>query len=180
MSARLLRRTFASPFVITLAAIPACVVQSAPPSRGGPTPGPRQDGPRESRPAENTPAQTEPTVVSNPPRPGTEQPTPPPRVISNPPGPKQDAPAQYERHWTVMKIGDKCQAYTDTTCPRGATCNPPPPTDYACTPEVTATQPMKIVQWANTTGCHVETAAPPCPPKKMCEPPRPRAVTCPQ
>jgi hypothetical protein len=171
MSARLLRRTFASPFVVTLAAIPAaCIVQSAPPSRTGPPPSDRQPGPRTSEPAQPTPAptpaQSEPTVMANPPRPGTEQATP--------------EPAKTERHWTVSRQGDKCLAYTDVTCPKNATCNPPPPTAYACTPEITATQPMKIVQWANTTGCHVETPAPPCPPRKMCEPPRPRAVTCPQ
>ncbi len=101
--------------------------------------------------------------------------------MSNPPrpGPEQATPATSERHWTVTRQGDTCQAYTDVTCPKNATCNPPPPSAYACSPEITPTQPMKIVQWANTTGCHVETPAPPCPPKKMCEPPRPRAVTCP-
>ena len=171
MSARFLRRTFASPFVITLAAIPAaCVVQSAPPPRSGPPPGERQPPPPPSEPAQPTPADpgpTRPVVISNPPRPGTEQATPP-----------KEEPAKFERHWTVMKLDGKCLAYAQTSCPAGASCNPPPPSNYACTPEVT--DGMKIVQWANTTGCHVETPAPPCPPKTMCNPPRPRAVTCPQ
>lgn len=131
-----------------------------------------QPGPRTSEPAQPTPTQTEPTVMSNPPRPGPDQTT-------TPPVQQGEQPATYERHWTVMKSDGKCQAYTDVTCPKNATCNPPPPTAYACTPEITPTQPMKIVQWANTTGCHVETPAPPCPPRKMCEPPRPRAVACP-
>jgi hypothetical protein len=168
MSARLLRRTFASPFVVTLAAIPAaCVTQSAPPSRSGPPPGDRRPAPQTSEPAQPTPVRGETTVMSNPPRPGIEQATPP-----------NEEPAKVERHWTVMKLDGKCLAYAQTSCPAGATCNPPPPSNYACTPDVT--DGMKIVQWANTTGCHVETPAPPCPPKTMCNPPRPRAVTCPQ
>ncbi len=172
MSARTIRRTFASSFVVTLATVPAaCVVQSAPPPRSGPPM--TQPGPQTSEPAQPTPADpgpTTPQVISNPPPPGAEQATPP----------KPEAPAKTERHWTVMKIGGKCRAYVQVACPAGAICNPPPPTDYACTPEITDAAPMKIVQWANTTGCHVETPAPPCPPQTMCNPPRPRAVTCPQ
>lgn len=175
MSARTIRRTFASSVVVTLAAIPACVVQTAPPPRGGPPvaqPGPRGSDPG-PQPTETTPTQSQPTVVANPPRPGMEPTTPP---TTPPPA----EPAKYERHWTVTRQGDKCMAYTDVSCPKNATCNPPPPTAYTCTAEITATKPMKIVQWANTVGCHVEAEAPPCPPKTMCEPPRPRAVTCPQ
>ncbi|MEO7093465.1 MAG: hypothetical protein ABI175_09455 [Polyangiales bacterium] len=167
MSVRSLRRTFATPFVVTLAAIPACVVQSAPPRSGPPV---SQPAPQPSEPAQPTPAQptdTKVVAISNPPRPGTEQATPP-----------KEEPAKFERHWTVMKLDGKCLAYAQSSCPAGATCNPPPPSNYTCTPDVT--DGMKIVQWANTVGCHVETPAPPCPPKTMCNPPRPRAVPCPQ
>ena len=87
MSARTVRRTFASSFVITLAAVPAaCIVQSAPPSRGGPPPV-SQPGPQpteQAQPAQPTPAEPTVGVVSNPPRPGTEQATPEPAKFDEP------------------------------------------------------------------------------------------------
>ena len=149
MSARTLRRTFASPFVVTLAALPGCMMQSAPPR---------------SQPSQMQPA----------------QPSPPVTNIANPPRPQTAQAATYERHWTVMRRGDKCEVYEDATCPPNATCNPPPPRAYACTQEVTQDVPLKIVQYTGSTTCQVERAPMKCPPKVMCNPPPPQKVTCPQ
>jgi hypothetical protein len=174
MSARFQRRTFAAPFVVTLA---GCMVQSAPP-------------PREPRaypqPQPSPQPAPQPTVMSNPPRPGVEQsqPTPPPTVISNPPRPGAEqsppAPTAGESHWTVMKQGNRCVAYVKTSCPAGAMCNPPPPTDYACTADITPKTPLKIVRWAGQATCVVEPEPMSCPPQATCNPPRPRQVSCPQ
>jgi len=173
MSARTLRRTFASPFVVTLAALPGCMMQSAPPR---------------SQPSQMQPAQPSPPVtnIANPPRPANDEPAtspppaPPPTVIANPPRPQTAQAATYERHWTVMRRGDKCEVYEDATCPPNATCNPPPPRAYACTQEVTQDVPLKIVQYTGSTTCQVERAPMKCPPKVMCNPPPPQKVTCPQ
>lgn len=185
MAARSPRRSFASPFVVTLAAavpVTACVVQSRPGTRsstdsmGNPSTGqvsttttpPNATGGTATGPAAPGPGDT--TVVANPPRPQTDpgaqpQPTPPP---------SRDA------RWTVMKQGDKCLAYVDVQCPAGATCNPPPPKAYACLPAMAAGESVKIVQKAGAAECMTEPAMPACPPNAACNPPRPQKVPCPK
>jgi hypothetical protein len=129
-----------------------CMVQSAPPSQ------PHQ------------------TTMSNPPRPHAE------------PGPEQTQPQPQqtgdtsETRWTVMKQGDKCLAYVKVECPAGTMCNPPRPSDYTCTPEITDTHPMKIVRWAGQDTCVVEGSGDSnnCPPRASCNPPPPQRVTCPR
>lgn len=79
-----------------------------------------------------------------------------------------------------MKEGSTCKAYVNASCPQGATCNPPPPTDYACTPQVTPTTPMKIVRHNGAETCQVDTGPMNCPPNVMCNPPPPQQVTCPK
>ncbi len=179
MSVRTLRRTFASPFVITLAAIPAaCMVQSPPPRGGGqpvptteqqsrpqPTEGGamRQQGAEQGREQGPTTAPTAPTtVISNPPRPGAEQVAP-----------------TTDRRWTVTRDGNKCQAFVKVSCPPNTMCNPPPPQAYACTPEIVQGSSMKIVQWAGQLTCQVEPEPMKCPAGATCNPPRPRQVSCP-
>ncbi|MBL0220677.1 MAG: hypothetical protein IPQ07_43270 [Myxococcales bacterium] len=180
MSVRQLRRTFASPFVITLAAIPAaCMVQSAPPRAGNPnqmTPGPSVAQPQPTDP--NGPPSDPNGMPQRPVEVGPT--TPPPTVISNPPRPTGAVKATTESHWTVMKQGDKCQAFVKVSCPPNAMCNPPPPRAYACTPEITPTTPLKIVQYVGAEFCQVETAPMECPPNVMCNPPPPTRVACPQ
>jgi hypothetical protein len=168
MAARTPRRSFATPFVVTLAAAPACYVQSAPP------------------PAEPVPQQqaAPATVVANPPRP---QPTPavtnPPRpveppattVVTNPPRPTGPAAGTT---WHVFKTKDGCEAALDVSCPKGATCNPPPPQKYDCE-GLSIGKPITIVSEGEGI-CHVQPEPVHCPPGAMCNPPRPRRVACPQ
>jgi len=175
MSARFQRRTFAAPFVLTLA---GCMVQSAPPSRPPPQEPHMNPPPPNDTPATETtpPPTTGPTtgVISNPPRPGAEQQTP------DQAQPKPPKPDTYEAHWTVMKQGDRCVAYVKTSCPPGAMCNPPPPTDYVCTADITPQSPLKIERRAGQATCIVEPEPMNCPPNTMCNPPRPRQVACPR
>lgn len=125
MSARAPRRSFATPFVLTLAAIPACTVQSAPPPQG-PSPAPVAQGETHDHrePHTNPPGPTEPpppaqpdtTPVSNPPRPE-------PPVTQTEPSPGPDKPRGY-RQWTVTRDGKKCESMVKVHCPEGAMCNP--------------------------------------------------------
>jgi hypothetical protein len=194
MAARTPRRSFATPFVVTLAAAPACYVQSAPQQ---PEPAPQQNAPgtvvaNPPRPQEQPVAQTPPPdtrpnpVVMNPPRPADPQPTPvvmnPPRpsppVGQSPPGSISGGPAAGTT-WHVFKTKDGCEAAIDVSCPKGATCNPPPPQKYDCPDGIVTGKPMTIVSEGENI-CHVAVDPPSCPKGAMCNPPRPRRVTCPQ
>jgi hypothetical protein len=175
MAARTPRRSFATPFVVTLAAAPACYVQSAPPAE----PAPQQQ-------QQNAPG----AVVANPPRP---QPTPavtnPPRpvdrpspadpqqttVVANPPRPTGPAAGTT---WHVFRTKDGCEAALDVSCPKGATCNPPPPQTYDCE-GLSINKPITIVSEGEGI-CHVQPEPVHCPPGAVCNPPRPRRVACPQ
>jgi hypothetical protein len=168
MAARTPRRSFATPFVITLAAVPACYVQpSAPP----PQP--------QAEPAQ--PPDSHPVVVTNPPRPQPEPATPPPQdppnpsVIHNPPRPQ---PAQ-PRSWHVYKTTTGCEAIVNVQCPEGIACNPPPPQKYDCPGGIMTDKPLTVVTTADGS-CVVEREPPKCPPHAMCNPPRPQSVTCPK
>ena len=165
MAARMPRRTFATPFVVTLAAAPACYVQSAPQPQ--PQPVVEQSQPTDSHPV----------VVSNPPRPQPDpQPAPsdPPPNLSvshNPPMPQQS------NSWHVFKTNDGCEAIVNVQCPKGAACNPPPPQKYDCPPGIVAGKPLTVV--TNGQGdCIIEPPA--CPPNVMCNPPRPHPFACPK
>jgi hypothetical protein len=149
MSARTIRRAFASPFVITLAAPLVAVAACG----GGGSKGPIYANPG--------PPQREPAPVADP-------------VSTTDPAMLND-----ERHWTVMRQGDTCQVFENVTCPAQATCNPPPPRPYACTADVTPSAPMKIMRPAGQAECMVERAMPSCPPGTMCNPPPPQKVACP-
>ena len=187
MAARLPRRSFATPFVVTLAAtVPACFVES--------NPRPQQPAPATTTAATTATTAGEPTpappttVIANPPRP-TEQPAPPPAdpkpptIIANPPRPTV---AQTTRRWHVTRSSGTCLASSDVSCPKPAagqpmpTCNPPAPQPVAC-PERTADgESFTVVQWAGQATCQVENPPLKCPPKTMCNPPPPRQATCPQ
>ncbi|HEY5950320.1 MAG TPA: hypothetical protein VIV40_32725 [Kofleriaceae bacterium] len=150
MAARTPRRSFATPFVVTLAAAPACYVQPSPGPQGPPPPPP---------PTQTAEPQPPPPVVANPPRPQTEpaQPAPqrprpievanprPPTTTQGPatPPPTTKPPAEPAR-WTVFKSQDGCMAAIKVECQPKATCNPPPPFKYACPEGVQLDKPITV------------------------------------
>ncbi|MGE0397629.1 MAG: hypothetical protein AB7T06_12990 [Kofleriaceae bacterium] len=205
MSARAPRRSFATPFVLTLAAIPACTVQSAPPPQG-PSPAPvaqnetrdhRGDEPRHVNPPGPRPATQQPppdmTPVANPPRP-VDQPAPATGTNDHVKGTAnttsttvaQTAPtnapdtARGYRQWTVTRSGTKCQSMVKVHCPDGAMCNPPPPAKYACPKNLDDNGRMDIIQHAAKGDCYVDYGPIDCPPNATCNPPPPQKVACPK
>jgi hypothetical protein len=157
MSARLPRRTFATPFVVTLACTPAATtpVQS-------PQPEPPQQ-PQAQQPQAQEP-QPEPA------------PEPVSRPVMNPPRPQPASQYPNGTSWTVFKSDTGCQIVPDIQCPPNATCNPPRPRDYACPENVTQEAPIKIVVRAGQCELHRDVH---CPPNAKCNPPPPRVVPCP-
>jgi hypothetical protein len=134
MSARAPRRSFLNPFVVTLAAAPACFVQSrTPPSQSVSQPNPGQPETTDPHPTPPPPEAQTPTIIANPPRPTDPQPASPP-----PPDPVQteapligDPPAN-DAEWIVTKTTSGCRARAITHCPPKMMCNPPPPHIYQC------------------------------------------------
>lgn len=180
MSAKLPRRSFAAPLVVTLA-MPACFVSTGkapPPSHGTSSDAPANDEPRAHvnppRPVEH-PGHAEPAQPKDP-QPGndtaqqTQQQTPP--------------PAARTRTWTVYVQASgksqECFAAYDVECPpKGATCNPPPPIKLASCPSgITAAKPYKIREDAPDS-CALYYPMPDCPAGVACNPPRPQTVSCP-
>jgi hypothetical protein len=164
MSARTVRRNFASPFVLTLAACGSS--QSAEPPHANP-PGPTDVQP----PHGNPPAPTDVQPPANPPPPTTADPS---QQHLAPPSDSKPAPT--EQFWTVMKSGDHCEAYSDQPCRPGGTCNPPAPQKIEC--PATATLPVKVRGYNGV--CTIARAAEPCPPNAKCNPPPPQRVKCPE
>ncbi len=164
MAARPPRRSFATPFVITLAAAPACYV--TPVSK--PSDPPRQ--PQETMPAQPPP----PSTTAPAPAPATQGPPP---VIVNPPMPQAQTVSPNTK-WSVYKQADgACMAAVKVECKPQATCNPPPPFKYEC-PQG-ATLPATVASNADGTACVLEYPMPKCPPNTACNPPRPTPVACP-
>lgn len=165
MSAKLPRRSFAAPLVVTLA-MPACFVTS-----GKPAPAP---------PPSHGTANDEPRAHVNPPRPQPEQPAQPDHPDQMQ---QQPAPAKL-RTWTVYVTtsgkSQECFAAHDVECPpKGATCNPPPPIKLASCPSgITAAKPYKIREDAPDS-CALYYPMPDCPAGVACNPPRPQTVSCP-
>lgn len=152
-SSRTPRRRFAAPLVMTIAALPACVVSSKP--VGTTTAG----------------GDTTTTTHDNPPRPDG---------VDHRDTPDQQAPDS-ERTWTVSLEGSgACTAMGATSCPEGASCNPPPPAKVDCPAGITAGQPVQIWAKAGETDCYVAIAAGACPAKATCNPPPPQKTACPQ
>lgn len=178
MAARTPRRSFASPFVVTLAAVPACYVQSTPGPQSAPpphvppsqtahpqpqSPAPQPPPPAQPPPAHQAPAQPPPVVVANPPPPTTQPP-----------------PSEQRTEWTVYKTKDgACMAAIKVECHPKATCNPPPPFPYACPENVSLDKPVTVVM-RDGERCFVEYEMPKCPPGVACNPPRPQPVACPK
>lgn len=192
MAARTPRRSFAAPFVVTLAAVPACYVQTSPGPSGPP---PSQPPPTQTaEPAQPTPPPPGP-VVANPPRPTQPPPSqpstpppyrpdprptqPPPTQTSTPPPPVQQA---QESRWSLFKSNDGsgCMAAIKVECQPKATCNPPPPFKVACPDGISLDKPVTVVTQDGGASCFVEFEMPKCPPGTACNPPRPRPVACPK
>jgi hypothetical protein len=174
------RRAFAAPLVMTVAAIPACVVSQS----DGPTTPPPHGGAAESRDHRGEGGDA-PDVVANPPRPVagdarvrsdvavTER-----LELAEEPG---DPAPSYERNWTVrIDAKGACLAYQDVQCPTGATCNPPPPQPVACPAGITVDRPVHIFAQAGSHDCYVMPAPVRCPERATCNPPPPRKTACPR
>lgn len=162
MSARTLRRTFATPFVVTMA---ACTVQSGPP--------PSRPMGTAQHPGHGDPG---PTMPSDP----NGMPSRPDDRAQMGTAPAPDQADTSERHWTISKQGGKCTAYTNVTCPPNATCNPPRPTEYACSPDMAEGASIKVVRWAGSATCMVEQPPMSCPKNMSCNPPPPQQLACPR
>jgi hypothetical protein len=183
------RRSFGSPFVVTLAAIPAIAAACNPPPphmRGA------QHHPQ-PQPQGGKPAPT-PTNVENPPRPQPE-PAPdsqpkPPIVMTNPPPPsgepvKPSTPANGNLSWYITKKDGKCHAMDNNACkvPAGQPappCNPPPPRVAKCPTQMADGGPgVTVTQLAGQTECVILPPPVSCKPNATCNPPPPTKVTCP-
>ncbi|HLL24476.1 MAG TPA: hypothetical protein VK427_20235 [Kofleriaceae bacterium] len=168
------RKVFANPFVVTLATLPACFVESSPPPQQ-----PQQPVATAPRPTEQTSGEV---IIANPPRPPRTEPT----QTGPAPGQPTSQPVAFDQRWTVQKRADGCQAMAQVNCPKptktGApvpTCNPPPPMKIACPDGWDGTTAMTVVQYANHAHCEVERVPMDCPKGAMCKPGPPRIVSCP-
>jgi hypothetical protein len=189
---RVPRRTFATPFVLTLALpLGACVVDSSP--RGGTAPNPP---PAQTEPATTPAPHHDPVVVANPPRPVEPKPPEPPApqpprpIVMNPPRPQpvpQDTGAKFDQHWTVSRQGATCNAFNDDACrmpnrkPNDPIppCNPPMPTAYKCPADLADHANFKIIKHAGETQCFVDEPPFKCPANAKCKPWTPRVADCP-
>jgi hypothetical protein len=159
------RRAFAVPLVMTVAAVPACVVT-------------------ESKPAQPRTGGTTTTTTANPPGPHTNP--PPPDTAKPDPTPIDPTPVQaeapdYHRNWTVTMGSDgACAAYMKVECKTGATCNPPPPQAIECPEGITAARPVDIFASAGSWDCYIKPPEVKCPEKATCNPPPPRKTACPK
>lgn len=178
MSLRTPRRRFATPFVVTLAAIPACTSASSHATLA---------------PSEPEPAAVE-ASAATPSGGEFATPTPPaknpPKPHKNPPEPEPDPgppPAKFEQRWTVAKIkgNPECSANLVVTCPQPQpgkptpTCNPPPPIKYACPAGLADGDTIKIILRVGATECFVDYGPLQCPAGAKCNPPPPRKLPCP-
>lgn len=189
MAARAPRRSFAAPFVLTLAAVPACTVSSGPPS------GPPPQQPATQQPVAQTPTQpppTQPQPTWNPPPPSQPEPQAPPQpeppVVANPPRPTGNDTATTPEpstktvtHWHVeMDASTKqCTATLKLDCPMNAKCKMPPRNPYACPAGWDGVGQVTVTRFANTTECVLEAPIPKCPPNAKCKRPAGTKVPCP-
>lgn len=165
MAARTPRRSFATPFVVTLAAAPACYVQSGPP------------------PQQPTPTTTATSTTGTQPDPSTQpaQPTgqQPPPVMVNPPRPQATTP---NAKWRIYAdASGKCFSQPIATCPPNVMCNPPPPQAYECPTKIDLKAGAQtIVSSADGMSCSVDWGPMNCPAGATCNPPPPVSVSCPR
>lgn len=150
MAARTLRRRFAAPFVITVAALPLAHADK-------PAPPPRHP---EERP-----------TLRNPPPPKNGPKTYPHdrRWRAERSATAKDSCVAYA-HVECPPPGPDGSRVT---------CNPPPPATYKCAAGELASGAQPIIQRKGSTVCMVEHPPVKCPAGAQCNPPRPVRVTCP-
>ena len=169
------RRAFAAPLVMTIAALPACVVASSKPGTGN-QPEPHVRDHRAGADGDKTATKTH----ENPPRPTSVDHTQTADPGTTTKTPESTAP-DHDRSWTVSMAKDgTCSAMGETSCPANAKCNPPPPTVVACPSNVTVDKPVKVWASAGSNDCYVNLDAGKCPAKATCNPPPPQKTACPQ
>jgi len=151
MAARTPRRSFATPFVVTLAAAPACYVQSTPPQQP-------------------TTVTTQPTTQPDPGKPTTP--------TTNPPRPQATTP---NARWRIYKDGATCYSAYKIECQPGVSCNPPRPKPYTCPTDIElgAAGPVEITSSQDGMNCWVDWGPQECPAGASCNPPPPVKVNCP-
>jgi hypothetical protein len=188
MSARQLRRSFAAPFVITLAtALPmaaACGPKPLPKHHN--PPGPAGAGPHTNPPAPEAGSGSGSAAEEHHDHHDHEPAAPGPATSA--PLASTEPAAKFDQNWTVMKIkgNPDCMAMVDVNCPKPEpgkavpTCNPPPPIKYACPSSLKDGETMKIVLRAGATDCFIDPGPTRCPDNAKCNPPPPRKVACPE
>lgn len=174
MAARLPRRSFATPFVVTLAATSsACFVESSPRPQRAPSPV-ATTAPTESAPP--------PTHSVNPPAPA--QPDPPPTHTLNPPAPTP--PTQTSGSRPPVAPTQPTTTVAEGPAPRkpgGVIANPPRPTPAAQERRWQVTRShgtctyQALLTTSTASGCPSGPAGGPVP---TCNPPPPRTVACPE
>ncbi|HEY4239800.1 MAG TPA: hypothetical protein VGM88_08290 [Kofleriaceae bacterium] len=195
MSARSVRRTFATPLVITVAS--GCFVDRPPPPvYHNPPPQnppsvvvePQDRPPYPPSTYQAAPTTTQPPTYVQPGQPSPYvQPSPStaqPGVVMNPPPPGVAPANAVDRRWTISRSINQCLASLQYACPAptpGApACVPPGPTLYTCPPDLPDSATMILYQRAGEPDCYVLPAPMSCPPNVMCNPPPPRKAICPQ
>jgi hypothetical protein len=184
MSAKTPRRSFAAPLVVTLAfpisavAAGGCLVKS------GSTPPPA--GPRTTDHRSGTDAGGEPAGHVNPPRASYPEPgsSTAPSTDPTPGTVQQTTPTQQAslREWHVFQnASDKnCYAVQDADCPKGATCNPPPPDRLERCPTGLQMPQGLTIREDSANSCAIYYPMPDCPSGVSCNPPRPQTISCPK
>src|SRR5688572_9816195 len=170
------RRTFASPMVVVLGAAAATTAAAAAGCSG--------------RTLVNPP----PTDLHHPATDAAPAPAPADAAPDEPVGPgggytvAPPAKQPGEQRWHVTRAHGKAGsiAMLEIECPKPATpggpvatCNPPPPVDYACPDDVTLDHPLTIRKLDGATECFVLPAGYTCPAGAICNPPPPRKLACP-
>ncbi len=167
MSARQPRRSFATPFVITLAAGAACTPRATP----TPPPGPITTTPEtttvETPPVETPPVETPPVE------------TPP---VATPPAETPPSPPVKTLRWQANQVGQKCTTQLQTDCSEPP-CEPGPKVKYDCPKSEDGTilgiDGARIEGAEGQASCTLRLQVR-CPPSARCNPPPPRSVPCPK
>jgi len=158
-------RQLVAPFVITVAALPACAGSR------------KSNVPREEPVVAHTDPPTNPPDLSSAPVPSASASTPP---VETP------APQPTKTEWKIEQDGKLCSSQPIVECPRGMACNPPQPEKYECIPEQQR-YPATVVRESGASECTMMVWHPTgnthCPKGAHCNPPSPerrQIVPCPK
>lgn len=155
------RRSFAAPLILSVAAIPACVVTSNKPANDPKT--------------GETPEQRDHRGTGDDAGDGT-------KVIMNPPRPEAPQVYEQDQSWSVrMESDGSCKAYGSVDCPEASKCNPPRPSVVTCPEGISEGEAMDMWVSAGSTDCYVSFGgSSSCPKGATCNPPPPQKAECPQ